>query len=97
MCVDYTAYNYVGEIAAPTRRIRAVVKKQSCSRAHREGIRREMQLRTFFGRMEVTSQFQVLAALDQGKDLAGAGLRVGLDALDKKEAQSPPGIEAFLK
>jgi hypothetical protein len=36
--------------------------------------------------MEVTSQFQVLAALDQGKDLAGAGLRVGLDALDKKEA-----------
>jgi hypothetical protein len=42
MCVDYTAYNYVGEIAAPTRRIRAVVKKQSCSRAHREGIRREM-------------------------------------------------------
>jgi hypothetical protein len=43
MCVDYTAYNCVGEIAAPTRRIRAVVKvKESCSCAHHEGMRKEI-------------------------------------------------------
>jgi len=40
----------------------------------------------FFDLIEVTNQFQVPAALYQGKDLAVACLRVGLDVLDKKEA-----------
>jgi hypothetical protein len=39
MCVDYTAYNCVGEFAALTRRIRAVVKVELLSytpRIHKE-------------------------------------------------------------
>jgi hypothetical protein len=47
--------------------------------------------------MEVTSQFHVPAALCQGEDLAGVGIRVDQGAVDKDEASSPPGIETFLK
>jgi hypothetical protein len=90
MCADYTAYNYVGEIAALIRRIRAVGKVNLLLSTRRRHTERDVASQVF-DLMEVTSQFHVPAVLYQGKDLAvdvrqGAGVDfpVGLDAMDRE-------------